>query len=40
MKKKKIIIVVSDYYNDLSNRITENIIKRIKTKYILNPQKS
>ena len=34
MKKKKIIIVVSDYYNDLSNRITENIIKRIKTKYI------
>ena len=34
MKKKKIIIVVSDYYTDLSIRITENIIKIIKTKYI------
>ena len=34
MKKKKIIIVVSDYYTDLSKRITENIIKIIKTKYI------
>ena len=34
MKKKKIIIVVSDYYTDLSKRIIENIIKIIKTKYI------
>ena len=34
MKKKKIIIVVADYYTDLSKRMTENIIKIIKTKYI------
>ena len=34
MKKKKIIIVVSDYYTDLSKKITTTIIKQLKAKYI------
>ena len=33
MKKKKIIIVVSNYYSDLSKKITKSIVKLIKGKY-------
>ena len=34
MKKKKIIIVVSDYYTDLSKKIIKTIIKQLNAKYL------